>query len=205
MGKLIRKIKEYLNTHKTVAEILRFLIVGAIATLVDMFIMGVVMYALESEIYSSFINVFIGKSSPSTSATIIGTTVGFIIGLSVNYILSIFFVFNDKGKSKTAKGFLIFAILSIIGLAINVVGTYIGYDLIGLNQWVIKIIMILIVLVYNYISKRMILFTSKKSDNSETSLNTESLDENLSTLSENDQSNNISKTNITNSNKKDEQ
>ena len=149
--------------HENVGEILRFLIVGGIATLVDMFAMGVVMYLMQKDIYPSFINVFINTPTPSTLATIVGTTCGFIIGLIVNYFLSIAFVFNNKGKSKSAKGFIIFTLLSIIGLIINIIGTYIGFDLMKLNQWLIKIIMIIIVLVYNYISKKLILFKAPKS------------------------------------------
>ena len=148
----------FLRTHKTIAEILRFIIVGGIATLIDMLTMGITMYFMQRGIYSSFINVFIHAPTPSTLATIVGTTIGFLVGLVVNYLLSIWFVFNDKGKSKSAQGFLMFTVLSVIGLLINIVGTYIGFDLMHLNQWLVKIIMILIVLVYNYISKKLLLF-----------------------------------------------
>lgn len=152
------KIKNYFSVHKTFGEILRFLIVGGIATIIDMFVMGVVMYAMQKEIYPSFINVFVNTPKPSTLATVIGTGVGFCAGLIVNYVLSIFFVFNEKGQSKTAKGFVIFTILSIIGLLINIAGMYLGYDLMKINQWVVKIVMTIIVLIYNYISKRLLLF-----------------------------------------------
>lgn len=155
------KMSKYYKEHKTVAEILRFVICGGIATIVDMFTMGVVMYLMQSNIYPNFINVFINSPTPSTLATILGTSVGFIVGLIVNYILSIFFVFDNKGNSKTAKGFMIFTVLSIIGLLINIVGTYIGFDLLHLNQWLVKVIMVIIVLIYNYISKRLVLFKNK--------------------------------------------
>lgn len=167
---LANKISLFLKTHKTISEVLRFLIVGGIATIVDMFTMGVVMYFMQKNIYPGFINVFINSPTPSTLATIIGTTAGFIVGLIVNYILSIFFVFNEKGKSKSAKGFMIFTVLSVIGLAINIVGTYIGFDLLNINQWIVKIVMILIVLVYNYISKKLILFKNKPEPNQKTQL-----------------------------------
>ncbi len=159
--KLGDKITEFLRTHKTVAEILRFIIVGGIATIIDMFTMGVVMYFMEQSIYPSFINVFINSPTPSTFATIMGTSVGFVAGLIVNYVLSIFFVFNEKGNSRTVKGFVVFTVLSVIGLIINIIGTYIGFDLLHLNQWLVKIIMIIIVLIYNYISKRLVLFKKK--------------------------------------------
>lgn len=159
--KLGDKITDYFNNHKTAGEILRFIIVGGIATLVDMFTMGVVMYLMQKGIYSSFINVFIHAPTPSTLATIIGTTVGFLVGLVVNYILSILFVFNEKGNSKSAKGFVVFTLLSAVGLGINILGTFIGFDLLHLNQWLVKIVMVFVVLVYNYISKKLLLFKNK--------------------------------------------
>ena len=159
---IVEKVKTYFNAHKTFGEILRFLIVGGIATLIDMFVMGVVMYFMQRDIYPSFLNVFINSPNPSTTATIVGTTVGFIVGTIVNYILSILFVFNEKGKSKTAGGFVAFVVLSVIGLFINIGGMYLGYNIIGWNQWIVKIIMVIVVLIYNYISKRLLLFTNKK-------------------------------------------
>lgn len=158
---MINKIKQFFNEHKNLGEIFRFLIVGTIATLVDMFMMGVAMYFIQREIYPTFINTFINTPTPSTFATVMGTAVGFVSGLIVNYVLSIFFVFNEKGSSRSAKGFLIFTILSAIGLGLNMLGMYIGFDLMHINQWVTKIIVTIIVLVYNYVSRRLILFKNK--------------------------------------------
>ncbi len=166
---LVQKIKSFFDTHKTFAEILRFVIVGGIATIVDMFMMGVAMWLLERDIYPSFLNVFVNTPDPATYATVIGTAVGFISGLIVNYLLSIFFVFNEKGDSKTARGFIIFAGLSFIGLLINMGGMYLGYDVLNLNQWLVKVIMTIIVLIYNYISRKLILFKKKPQEKEEKS------------------------------------
>ncbi len=160
--KLIEKTKEFFSHHKTFGEILRFIIVGGLATLIDMFFMGVTMYFMQKNIYQSFLNVFINTPNPSTAATVVGTAVGFTVGLIFNYILSILFVFNEKGKSKSTKGFIVFTVLSVIGLLLNVGGMYLGYDVLNINQWVVKIVMTLIVLVYNYISKKLLLFKKDK-------------------------------------------
>ncbi len=156
--KLFDKISKLLAKKPIVGEIIRFLIVGTIATLIDMLVMAIVMYFMQRSIYSSFINVFIDSPKPSTTATIVGTTLGFVVGLAVNYVLSVMFVFINKGNSKTKKGFVVFTVLSVIGLGINVLGTYLLFDLAGLNAWFVKILMVVIVLVYNYISKKLILF-----------------------------------------------
>ena len=56
-------------------------------------------------LYPKFYNVWIGKlAEPSTIATVVGTGLGFIVSLVVNYLLSVLFVYTEKGNSKTTKG-----------------------------------------------------------------------------------------------------
>lgn len=161
---LIAWVMNYLRTHKTQAEILRFIIVGGIATLIDFFITGVILYIFDPNLYPHFYNVFFGGGKPKTIATVISTGVGFTVSLIVNYILSVVFVFSDKGNSKTKTGFLLFVFLSLIGLGINMLGMYLGYDLCHINEWIVKIVMTIVVLVYNYISRKLFIF---KKDNKE--------------------------------------
>lgn len=149
-------------------EIIRFLIVGGIATVVDFFTMGIILYLFNPSIYPHFYNVFYGGTgNPSLLANMVGTGSGFVVGLIINYVLSVFFVFINKGKSKSTKGFLQFAVLSAIGLAIHEIGMYLLGGLLGINEWIIKIVMTLIVLVYNYLSRKLLIF--KKQDNDEKS------------------------------------
>lgn len=158
-NKLFVKIKDFSQKHKKLCEIIRFVIVGGIATVIDMLVMGIVLYLFEPALYPKFYNVWIGKvGDPKTIATVIGTGSGFVISLIFNYILSVLFVYEDKGNSKSVKGAVLFCVLSVIGLIINMVGMWIGYDLIGINEWITKIIMTLIVLVYNYTTRKLFIF-----------------------------------------------
>ena len=47
---LFKKYKTFANEHKTASEIIRFIICGGIATVIDMFVMGVVMYLMNPNI-----------------------------------------------------------------------------------------------------------------------------------------------------------
>ena len=133
-------------------EIVRFIIVGGIATLIDFIITGVFWYFTNREIYPKFYNILFGKiGEPSTWSTVVGTALGFGISLIFNYLLSLLFVFEEKGDGKSAKGFILFLIFSLIGLGIQSLGMYLLYDLAGFNEWIIKIILTLVVLVFNYI------------------------------------------------------
>lgn len=161
---LIQGIKDFFVQHKTLAEILRFLIIGGIATTIDFIVMGVVLYLFEPSSYSNFFSVFTSSFEPSFVATIVGTGVGFIAGLLFNYILSITFVYINKGNSKSALGFTMFTLLSLVGLAIHLLGMYIGFDLLHINEWVVKIFLTIVVLIYNYVSKRLVIFKEKKDE-----------------------------------------
>ncbi len=156
------KLKKYFETHKTQAEILRFLIVGGLATIVDFFMFGVAMYLMQPKLYPNFFSVFYGGPEPATWATVIGTGIGFCSGLIFSYFMSVKFVFNDKGKSKSGYGFFIFCVLSFIGLGLNLFGMWLGYDIMKINQWIVKIIVSIIVTCYNYVSKKLVLFRKDK-------------------------------------------
>lgn len=155
-------IKKLNEKYPLFMEIVRFVIVGGLATLADMLVMGVVLYAFDSELYPHFYNVWYGGGEPSTLATVVGTGAGFLTGLVINYVLSVLFVFNEKGKSKSAYGFIVFTVLSAVGLAIHLGGMYIGYDLLHINEWIVKIFLTAVVMVYNYVSKKLILFKKAK-------------------------------------------
>ncbi len=146
-------------------EIARFLLVGGIATVVDFCVMALVQFLLEPTLYPTFFAIFTAKATGYVY--IVGTASGFLVGLVVNYLLSVLFVFNEKGKSKTLYGFLTFALLSLVGLLAHVGGMYLFNNVLGVNAWVVKLSLTLVVLVYNYLSKRFLLFKREKTEKTE--------------------------------------
>lgn len=158
-------LKTLFEKNRLLGEIFRFCIVGGVATVVDFFVMGVVLYLFAPSLYPKFFNVFIGgNAAPSFVANMVGTGVGFLVGLLVNYALSVGFVFINKGNSKTALGFLGFALLSAVGLGLHELGMYLLNSLCGVNEWIVKILMTMLVLIYNYISRKLIIFKEKKKE-----------------------------------------
>lgn len=144
-------------------EFARFFFVGCLTTALDMFIMGVILYLFDSSLYPKFYNVWFGKiGEPKTIATVIGTGVGFMIGIIASYLLSIFYVYKDKGNSRTFKGAVLFFALAIGGMALNMIGMWLGFDVIGINEWITKIVMTLVVLFYNYYSRKLLIFKKEK-------------------------------------------
>jgi len=146
-------------------EIIRFLITGGTATLIDFFVMSMFIFITYNNLFDSFVDVFLhGKQIAPTFIVVIGTGLGFIVSLIFNYILSCAFVFKNGKTAQNKKGFIVFALLSLVGLFIHLLGMYIGYDLLRINEWIIKIVLTLVVLVFNYITRKKFIFKDVKNE-----------------------------------------
>lgn len=145
-------------------EVLRFLIVGGIATIVDYFTAYVFLHWIITES-------LVGK----IWALVVSTAMGFVVGLIVNWILSITFVFKqvkNKEESVSGKSFIVFAVIGVIGLAITEAGMLLGdkvlpsFELFSTVKflheewkwWVSKVVMTCIVLVWNYLGRKILIF-----------------------------------------------
>jgi len=148
-------------------EILRFLLIGGLATAIDLLIMSFVIYLPNRASFNGFLEVFANKHIASGWLVAFASAMGFIVGLVFNYIFSLKFVYKgDNNLAKTKKGFIVFTVLSVIGLIIETSGVYLGYSLLHINEWLIKIILIFVVLIFNYITRKKFLF--KDSTNAKT-------------------------------------
>ena len=88
-------------------QILRFAVVGGLSFLIDFAITNVVALVLRK----------IGMQT--TSAAMVGAFFGFVISIIFNYVLSMHWVFDRKEDMDKRKEFIIFVILSAIGLGLN--------------------------------------------------------------------------------------
>jgi putative flippase GtrA len=102
---------------------------------------------------------------------LLSALLGFTVSVVVNYILSFKFVFERKEDISRKKEFIVFLVLSVIGLGINELCLYLGYDVIYLNWPWLKSIMSEgfakdvffkfgatgVVMVYNFISRKIFL------------------------------------------------
>lgn len=162
-GLLARLVLKLCFGNRRLAEIARFAIVGVIATLADFIASGIVLYLFAPSLYVNFADIF-NSEGASVAAQCVSTGVGFVVGVVVNYFLSVFFVFEERGNSQTALGFILFVVLSAGGLAINVAGMYLFVDFAGWNYWLIKILLTCVVLVYNYVTRKFIIFRKGKGE-----------------------------------------
>lgn len=90
----------------------------------------------------------------------VSACISFTVGLTVNYFLSVSWVFNkDRDKSKGLTEFLIFALVGVVGLGLNALIMYILTDLYGMLYMISKIFSTIVVFGWNFIGRR---YTSKK-------------------------------------------
>ena len=88
---------------------------------------------------------------------LISSGISFTVSVIVNYILSMQFVFETEKDDSAMKKFIIFVVLSVIGLIINQILMWILVDKIGIFYMISKIGATVIVMVYNFITRKLIL------------------------------------------------
>lgn len=144
-------------------EILRFLIVGGIATICD--------YAVFY-----FCNLVVFKNINQTANLVLSTFLGFTTGLIVNWILQKFvYKYINDSQTKSKKVFIKFVVVSLIGLGLTELGIYLASPLYDKVYWHIifkfdfwklffKMLMTVIVLIWNYIARKIYVFRIKKED-----------------------------------------
>ena len=127
---------------KLISQIIKFGFVGFLCFFIDYGIMVFLTEALK-------INYLISSGC------------SFSVSVIVNYILSIKFVFDADRDANKVKQFLVFLFFSIGGLIINQIVMWVAGDLLGIFYMISKIGATAIVMVYNFITRK--LFIEKKS------------------------------------------
>jgi len=125
-----------------ILQLIKFSIVGIIAAFID-----VGLLVILKELIS--VNVFIASA------------VSFCISVTVNYILSMSFVFKSKNNGKL-KEFTIFVILSIGGLCLNQIILWIGVKFMSVYYLIVKFIAMVIVPIYNFLTRKIFLESKEK-------------------------------------------
>lgn len=88
---------------------------------------------------------------------LVSCSISFTVSVVVNYLLSMKFVFQPGGNTDKKKEFLVFIILSAVGLGINQFVMVVMVETAGIYYMVSKIAATAIVMVFNFISRKMLL------------------------------------------------
>lgn len=120
-----------------ILQLIKFGIVGVIAAIVDV---GVLVF-LKELLYVD---------------VLLASAISFCVSVTVNYLLSMSFVFKSKKQSKV-KEFVLFVLLSIGGLCLNQFILWVGVKFTTVYYLVVKIFAMVIVPIYNFITRKIFL------------------------------------------------
>ena len=70
---------------------------------------------------------------------LVSATIGFTVSVIFNYVASMRFVFTHKEDMSRRREFIIFVVLSVIGLIINNACMWAGVELLGWHYLIVKI------------------------------------------------------------------
>ncbi len=125
-------IKKY---KKLIKQIFKFGIVGGLAFIIDYGI-----FTLLTQIFNIHY--------------LVSSIISFSVSVIFNYIMSIKWVF-DVNKKQDTKDFIVFIVLSVIGLGLNSLIMYISVDIISIHEMISKIVATFIVMIYNFITRKI--------------------------------------------------
>lgn len=123
---------------KLIAQIMKFGVVGFIAFLIDF---GVLVFLTE---------VF-------GVPYLISTTIAFIVSVIFNYFASMRFVFQRKDDMSRRREFIIFVLLSVVGLILNDVFMWVFVEFFFIDYRISKIIVTVIVCIWNFVTRKIFL------------------------------------------------
>ena len=122
---------------KLIMQLIKFGIVGVIATLIDLAVLMLLKEFMHIDI-------------------LVASAVAFSVSVIANYILSMLFVFESSGNSKV-KEFLVFVVLSIGGLLLNQFIMWIGTEIMTAYYLWVKVFALVFVPIYNFITRKIFL------------------------------------------------
>lgn len=123
--------------YKLIVQLIRFSVVGVIAAIVD-------------------VGVLVALKELMNVDVLIASAISFSVSVTVNYVLSMSFVFKSRKQSKIRE-FVIFVLLSIGGLGLNQLILWIGVSFTTVYYLAVKFLAMVIVPFYNFITRKIFL------------------------------------------------
>ena len=137
MKTLMDKIKTLFAAHPQLAELFRFAFTGGVCFLVEFLCLTLLVELVHLPV-------------------LIATAIAFLISVAVNYVLCVKWVFTgakDGGAGVKAT----FLLTSGMGFVLNEILMWLLNIVLGVHYMIAKVISTLLVMIWNYFTKRMVL------------------------------------------------
>lgn len=123
---------------KLLAQFMKFGVVGIIAFVIDYGLM-----VLLTEVFG--VNY------------LVSATISFTVSVVFNYVASMRYVFRHKEGMSRRREFVIFVVLSVIGLGINNGLMWLGTGLLGISYLITKLVATAVVMLWNFVTRKKFL------------------------------------------------
>lgn len=123
---------------KLIEQIMKFGIVGVIAFVIDYGLM-VLLTELCGVDY------------------LLSATISFTVSVVFNYVASMRYVFTHKEGMSRRREFVIFIVLSVIGLGLNDLFMWLGTGVLHVDYRITKLVATAIVMVWNFVTRKIFL------------------------------------------------
>ena len=88
---------------------------------------------------------------------LVASTTSFTLSTIFNYVCSMRYVFKGRADQSKAQQFAIFFVLSVIGLGVNQLVLWLCVDVLSVPAWFGKLVATAIVMVFNFVTRKMFL------------------------------------------------
>lgn len=147
-------------TNNTYIQFFRYLFVGSMAAVVDFTASSFVFFFLFNERLGA-----VFQPIPWLTWAVLSNGAGFILGLTVNYILSTCFVFQNSNVKNKFLEFLSFAAIGLVGLFITFGVTWVIELMLGgktsFFQLIGKIAATASSFIWNFFARKLLLYRQK--------------------------------------------
>lgn len=127
------------KTNNTLLQLFRYTFVGGVAFLVDL---GTLFFLTE------YFNIHY----------LVSAGIAFIFGLTINYLISVVWVFNSRAVENRVLEFLLFTLIGLVGLVLNELFLWILTDMLVIYYLLSKVISTFIVYFWNFFARKIVLF-----------------------------------------------
>jgi putative flippase GtrA len=89
---------------------------------------------------------------------LVSNVFGFVVGLVVNYVLSLLWVFDRRKLSSWVAEFTLFAVIGVVGVGLSELILWLLTGLAGAHYLVSKLVATALVLVWNFGARKLLVF-----------------------------------------------
>ena len=142
---VLGKIKSKIPSRRgIVGQFLRYFVTGGLAFVVDFGAFALALYYFDIHY-------------------LISNLIGLAAGNVVNYLLTVRWVFSTEKRKMEKYVFLevvVFVLISLLGMGLNELLMYVFVGILHIQEMVSKVVAAIIVLLYNFLARKFILFKS---------------------------------------------